>query len=122
MKRILLSVFIFFGVSLFAQNPSVINPEEGWYVIGLPKMTGAELEFIKGDLSSMQEITNAEFVFKDHCLLIEINPDLQSIFKYAQIENVLLKYFQKKDIYRKEGVSFKNFKSEHIKDDKFILK
>jgi hypothetical protein len=107
----------------FSQTQSEEKPhEEGNYVIGLPLMTQVQLEFIKNDLLEMSQLTSAEFVWGDNCLLLESDPNVKRMLTYAEIESLLLKYFNKKDIYPKEVSSFKEVQIHNSKADKYIIK
>lgn len=120
MKRIILSFIVLFsGLNFYGQMPS---SQDLNLVIGLPKASATELAFVRNELEKESQIVSAEFVFKDHVLLIEVDPKITPYLKFADIESILIKYFNKSDIHEKQFLSFKELKMEYIKDDKYRVK
>jgi hypothetical protein len=122
MKKVFFQLlFLLFSGSAIAQiNLTPVQSEN--LVIGLPKITITQLEFIKGDLAAKEQIKSAEFVFKDYILMIEVDPDIAPALTYTDVENILANYCNRSDIYHKEIDSFKKVKQGYTKVDKFIIK
>lgn len=125
MKNFLLTtILIFSGFVFFGQTtlPQASTPHTSNLVIGLPKISITQLEFVKADLASTEQIVTAEFIFNDNVLLIETDPNVTPALTFNDVENVLAKYFNKNDIHEKNVESFKKLKANYYKVDKFIIK
>ncbi len=122
MKKLFTSLFILLYCNLYlAQAPaSAINGVN--FIVGLPKVTSIQLEFLKTDLNDLPQILKAEFVYKEHCLLIISDHKTSESLKYEHLEKVLLKYFNPEDIFKKETITFDQLWAENIKSDKYIIK
>jgi hypothetical protein len=115
-KNVIIILLIFCGSRLFSQNHE-IN-----LVVGLPKISEVQIEMIKNEFGQWPKIVKAEFVFTDHLLFIELDPDNQPFLKYHDVETILKKYFNESDIYKKDAESFKQLRSQYMKDDKIKIK
>ena len=116
MKRIIivLSLIFCFGNLISQQNEN--------FIVGLPKVSSVQLDFVKDKLMDMPKVISAEYIYKDNILLIESDSQATQGLEYAEIEKILLEYFNAADIYKKEGFNFAQVKSENIKSDKYLLK
>ncbi|MBP7808179.1 MAG: hypothetical protein KA163_02690 [Bacteroidia bacterium] len=122
MKKIFL-VFVFiynFGLTMSGQN-SVISSDES-FVIGLSKISHVQLQFVKSDLEIMSKISSAEFVFNDNILIIKPDYTDTSLLEYAEIEKILLKYFNQADIHKKGNLKTSELQAQYAKTDKYIIK
>jgi hypothetical protein len=121
MKRLFFLLVLVFSLdSLVSQNTPIAHSEN--FVIGLPKVSQVQLNFIKGDLADLAKVKSAQFVFGDYVLLIETDANNLPYLSYSDIETILLKYFNQSDIYPKDHNKYYELKDELIKKDKYILK
>jgi hypothetical protein len=118
MKKVLLFCLLFYCGGVFSQaNNSSTN-----FIVGLPKIATIQLELLKKDLLDLPQIMNAEYIFKEHCLLIESDFKTNEPLLYEHLEKVLLKYFAPEDIYKKDISAFEQMRLENIKSDKYVIK
>lgn len=120
MKRIFLQLFLVFCVNFAIGQTN--HPDNINFAIGLPKVSITQLESVKTDLKELRQIASAEFVFGDNLLLIETKQNMTRVLTYADVEAVLLKYFNSSDIYIKDATKFEDLKLEYVKHDKFVIK
>jgi hypothetical protein len=120
MKKLLFCLIFSLCYNFFiAQSSQALSSN---LVIGLPKASETELNLIKEDFRNVSRISFANFIVKDHVLIIEMDHKQTPYLLFSDIEEILLKYFQKSDIHEKVVDSFKTLKAEYTKDDKFIIK
>lgn len=122
MKKVLFSLFILLYCNFYFPQASKSANNSVNFIIGLPKISSVQLELLKIDLNDLPQIIKAEFIFKEHCLLIISDHKTSEPLKYEHIEKVLLKYFGPSDIYKKETVTFEELWVENVKSDKYIIK
>lgn len=129
MKKIFFLTALFFCYNFTFSQADKVAPSTGItipkqdFVIGLPKISDIQLKFIKNKFTDISAITSAEFVFGDNILLIKTNPSDEShTVNYLELKKVLLEYFNENDIYEKDHSFYNQLKSEHKKNDKYILK
>ena len=129
MKKIFFLIAFLFCYELTFSKADKVAPGKGItipkqnFVVGLSKVSGIQLKFIKSKFIEIPAITSAEFVFGDNLLLIETNPnDETHVVSYLEIKKILSEYFNENDIYEKDHSFYNQLKSEHQKHDKYFLK